>query len=60
MGINVPTLPKIQPIVVPVQKPAVSFVESKDIVLTPGNSTPVNITYTPTPTPTPTSRFIYV
>jgi len=60
MGITVPTLPKISPIVVPVQKPAVSFVESKDIITNPTNQPSGNITYTPTPTPTPTSRFIYV
>jgi len=61
MGITIPTLPKISPIVVPVQKPPVSFVEMKDALnQQSANTTSENTTYTPTPTPTPTSRFIYV
>lgn len=62
MGINVPAMPKIQPIVVPVQKPPTAFVETKDINYnaTPSNTTKVNVTPTLAPTPTPTSRFVYV
>lgn len=62
MGINVPAMPKIQPIQAPVVKAPSAFVEAKDINYnpTPANLTKANVTPTPTPTPTPTSRFIYV
>jgi len=60
MGISQNTIPKLQPIAVPVVKPASSYVEMKDALNKPANATDANVTSNFTITPTPTSRFIYV